>query len=361
MEVCMSNAGLRDCDAAAHSKSALAAMSGGVDSTVAAMLALRSGFDCEGAIMKLRPDDGVSETDAGTAAAQLGISFHVFDFSDVFSGSVIERFIDAYRKGRTPNPCVDCNKHLKFGCFQDKARELGKDFIITGHYARIERGADGRFLLKKGADPEKDQSYVLYGLTQNQLAHTILPLGGLSKRQVRELALDAGLENAYKRESQDICFVSGGNYAAFIEEYTGQALRKGRFVDIDGNYLGENSGVARYTIGQRRGLGLAMPYPVYVLDINPENDTVVVGSNELLYSKTLAIRDVNLISADNLASPIRARVKIRYKHSEQPATIHQTDNDAVYIEFDEPQRAITKGQAAVIYDGDVVIGGGTIA
>ena len=339
---------------------ALVAMSGGVDSTVAAMLALGGGIDCAGAIMKLYPCGDGFDSDAREAAERLGIPFYVFDFSESFAKHVIKPFIGAYREGRTPNPCVDCNKHIKFGRLLEKAGELGKDVIVTGHYAQIGQDGDGRYLLKKGADLSKDQSYMLYTLTQEQLSHTLFPLGGLTKQEVRELATGAGLGCAMKKESQDICFVPDGEYAKFITEYTGEAPLKGRFIDADGNDLGENNGVINYTIGQRRGLGLAMPYPPYVLDIRPEDGTVVVGGNELLFSKTLCANNINLIPVEKLDAPVKARVKIRYSRREQPATVWQTGDDTLRVEFDEPQRAITKGQAAVIYDGGVVIGGGTI-
>ena len=335
-------------------------MSGGVDSTAAAILMQREGYDCACALMTLRPGEETGEADARRAAKQLGLPFFVFDFSEAFEERVINRFVSAYNEGRTPNPCVDCNKHIKFGELLQKSLELGNNCLATGHYARVERGADARFLLKKGADAAKDQSYVLYSLTQQQLAHIHFPLGGLSKTQVRLLVSDAGLQNADKSESQDICFVPDGDYAGFIIMHTGIQPRKGQFVDTEGNTLGENRGIVRYTIGQRRGLGLSMPYPPYVLALRPEDDTVVVGKNEMLYSKRLYARDINLIPFDNLNSPVKARVKIRYKHTEQPAMVHQTGEDTLLIEFDEPQRAITGGQAAVIYDGDIVIGGGTI-
>jgi len=310
--------------------------------------------------MKLHPNAADNEADARAAAEKLGIPLYVYDLSECFTAQVIRRFIDAYREGRTPNPCIDCNRHIKFGRLMEKAGELGMDYIITGHYARIERHGDGRFFLNKGVDLSKDQSYVLYSLTQGQLSRTRFPLGELSKSQVRELALSAGLENADRRESQDICFVPDGDYAKFITEYNGCQLQNGRFVDVDGSYLGEHNGVFRYTIGQRRGMGLAMPYPAYVLELRPDSNTIVVGRNEMLYSKALHAKDINLIPFDRLDSPLRALVKIRYKHLEQPATVNQIDEDTLRIEFDEPQRAITKGQAAVIYDGNTVIGGGTI-
>jgi len=340
--------------------SALIAMSGGVDSTVAAMLTLREGIECAGATMMLHQSIGGGAEDARRAAEQLGIPLFVLDFSDCFAEKVIDRFISVYSEGRTPNPCVECNRHLKFGQFMRKARELGKDCIVTGHYARIDHDGSGRYLLKKGADISKDQSYVLYTLSQEQLAATRFPLGGLSKTEVRGYAISTGIFNADKRESQDICFVPDGNYSKFIQEYTGQQPRKRRFIDFEGNDLGENQGGIRYTVGQRRGLGLAMPYPPYVLEIRPEDNTVVIGKDEMLYSKTLIANNINLIPFNKLEAPIRACVKIRYRHTEQPALIHQTGDDMLRIEFDEPQRATTKGQSAVIYDGEIVIGGGTI-
>jgi len=341
--------------------SALVAMSGGVDSAAAALLTKREGLECAGATIRLHANAVSGEADARAAAASIGIPFFVFDFSASFAEGVIERFVSAYREGRTPNPCVDCNKRIKFGRFMEKAREMGKDCIVTGHYAKVERDSSGRHLLKKGADRSKDQSYVLYTLSQDQLAYARFPLGGLSKADARELATGAGLGVSGKRESQDICFVPDGDYAKFIESHTGERARKGRFVDADGNDLGENDGVVRYTLGQRRGLGLAMPYPPYVIELRPEDGTVVVGRDGQLFSKALRVRGINLIAADRLDVPLRARVKIRYRHAEQPATVRQVGEDELSIEFDEPQRAITKGQAAVIYDGDVVVGGGTIA
>ena len=342
------------------SKSALAAVSGGIDSAVAAMLAQRDGLDCTGVTMILHSHNSSGEADARRTVERLGIPFQVFDFCDSFKTCVIDRFVETYSEGRTPNPCVICNKLIKFGCLMEKMFELKRNYIVTGHYAQIVQNASGRFLLKKGADILKDQSYVLYGLTQQQLSHIKFPLGGLSKGQVREIAYEAGLADASKRESQDICFVPDGDYAGFIEEYTGKSTRKGRFVSPDGKYLGENMGIIHYTVGQRRGLGLAMPAPVYVLDIQPEDDTVIVGASDLLYSRSLRINDINLISADRLDSPVKAHVKIRYRQPGQPAVVRQSSDDTIEIEFDEPQRAITRGQAAVIYDGDIVVGGGTI-
>jgi len=341
-------------------KSALIAMSGGVDSTVAALLMIRDGVDCAAATMKVFEGSGKTVEDAQNAAKLLDIPFHVFDFIDCFAKNVIDPFIADYREGRTPNPCVVCNRMLKFGRFMDKASELGKDCIVTGHYVQIGQNASGRYLLKKGADIAKDQSYVLYSLTQEQLSRVRFPLGGYTKSQVREIALDGGYENANKRESQDICFIPDGDYVRFISEYTGKPPEKGRFIDVDGKDLGENKGVSSYTIGQRRGLGLSMPHPPYVIELRPEDNTVVVGKEDMLYSKSLDVADINLIPVDKLDTPIRAQVKIRYADPGHLATVHQISENRLHIEFDEAKRAITKGQAAVVYDGDVVIGGGTI-
>jgi len=341
-------------------KSALIAMSGGVDSTVAALLMLRDGVDCAGATMKVFPGSEKTVADALNTAKQLNIPFHVFDFIDFFAKNVIKPFITDYREGRTPNPCVVCNKMLKFGRFIDEASGLEKDCIVTGHYVQAEQNVNGRYLLKKGTDISKDQSYVLYSLKQEQLARVRFPLGRFTKAQVREIAIEEGFENANKSESQDICFIPDGDYFDFIRKYTGETPEKGRFIDINGNDLGENNGVSSYTIGQRRGLGLSMPHPPYVIELRPEDNTVVVGKEEMLYSKSLEAEDINLIPVDKLDAPIRAQVKIRYSDPSHPAVVHQISDNKLHIEFDEAKRAITKGQAAVIYDGDIVIGGGTI-
>lgn len=337
----------------------LIAISGGVDSAVAALLMKEQGYGCAGAVMKLHPDGSAVE-DARAAAAFLDIPFHVFDFADCFYSGVISRFIEAYRAGETPNPCIDCNRLIKFGQFISRAREMGFEAVATGHYARAEQDG-GRFLLKKGLDPSKDQSYVLYPLTQEQLSRVSFPLGTLTKPQVRDIAAEWGFPAAQKGESQDICFVPDGDYAGFIARTIGAAFPRGRFVDTDGNNLGEHRGIAHYTIGQRRGLGLAHTEPLYVKEIRPKDNTVVVGTADTLFSRTLTVRDSNLIALDRLDGPLRAGVKIRYRHPEQPATVTPLDGSTLRIDFDEPQRAITPGQAAVIYDGDVVIGGGTIA
>ena len=342
-------------------KSALIAMSGGVDSTVAALLMQQDGVDCSGATMKVFNGSDKTVKDAKIVASQLNIPFFEFDFSKQFDKHVIQSFISDYQQGRTPNPCVVCNKHLKFGKLMDKAVEMGKDCIVTGHYVQVECDVNGRYLLKKGIDKTKDQSYVLYSLTQKQLAHSRFPLGRLTKAQVREIAIEAGYDKTTKDESQDICFIPDGDYINFIKEYTGEEPQKGRFIDTQGNDLGENKGISSYTIGQRRGLGLSMPHPPYVIELRPDNNTVVIGKEDMLYSKTLTATDINLIPFDKISTPVKAHVKIRYKDPGHSATVHQIDENTLHIEFDEPQRAITKGQAAVIFDGDIIIGGGTIS
>jgi tRNA-specific 2-thiouridylase len=350
----------------------LIAMSGGVDSSVAATLLKEQGFECTGAMMKLF-DGNASETgrktccsledaaDARSVAHRLDIPFYVFNFKKTFAEQVIERFARAYMEGATPNPCIDCNRYLKFERFLRRADELEIGRVATGHYARIEYDAGGkRYLLKKGADPDKDQSYVLYAMTQAQLARTLFPLGGLRKAEVREIAREQGLVNAAKRESQDICFVPDGDYARFIEEYIGKQPTPGLFLDSDGNAFGQHRGVVHFTVGQRKGLGLSAPAPLYVRAIDPKNNTVTVCGEKELYTKTLLVRDINLILTDRLAAPVRAGVKIRYRQSEQPATVTQVDEGILRVDFDSPQRAIAKGQAAVFYDGGLLIGGGTI-
>ncbi|MDR2687545.1 MAG: tRNA 2-thiouridine(34) synthase MnmA [Oscillospiraceae bacterium] len=336
----------------------LVAMSGGVDSTAAASLLLERGHACAGAHLSLFEGAGEAES-ARAAAARLGIPLHVFDMREQFERAVIARFVESYLRGQTPNPCVDCNRRIKFGALLEKASQLGYPAIATGHYARLEF-SNGRWLLRKAADESKDQSYVLYTLTQGQLARVHFPLGEMTKAQVREYALSKNFPNARKGESQDICFVPDGDYAAFLERHTGQPLRPGDFIDPRGRVLGRHRGTACYTLGQRKGLGLALPQPGYVCGIDPASNTVTVGEETLLFGKTLHARDVNLIARDALAQPLRCKAKIRYRQAEQWATAEQVDADTLRVNFDEPQRAITPGQAVVLYDGAYVVGGGTI-
>lgn len=352
---------------------ALIAMSGGVDSSVAAYLMHSRGYDCIGATMKLYHNEDIciprehscctldDVEDARAVAASMHIPYYVFNFSDRFKEGVIEKFIRCYECGITPNPCIDCNRYLKFEYLYNRAQELGYDYVVTGHYAQITQDSTtGRFLLRKAVDASKDQSYVLYSLTQEQLAHTQFPLGSMTKSETRAIAEAQGFINAKKHDSQDICFVQNGSYAEFIEDYTGKNYPAGDFVDIDGHVLGRHKGIIRYTIGQRKGLGLALKEPMYVMAVNPKDNTVVLGRDSDLYSDTLIASDLNLISMEKISEPVRLKAKVRYRHTEQWATVTQIEDDKIQVVFDEPQRAITRGQAVVLYDEDIVVGGGTI-
>lgn len=354
-------------------KKALIAMSGGVDSSVAAYIMKERGYECIGATMKLfgNEDIGISREhsccslddveDARNVAYNLGMSHYVYNFTEEFEDKVINNFISSYENGITPNPCIECNRHLKFKHLYRKARELELDYIVTGHYSDIVYDdKSGRYLLKKSADPAKDQSYVLYSLTQEQLAHTIFPLAGISKNEVRRIAEENGFVNAAKLDSQDICFVQNGKYTEFIREHTGKEYPEGNYIDTHGNILGRHKGIIHYTIGQRKGLGISLAKPIYVIGVNPDDNTVILGSDEELYTRELTADNINLISVPCIEEPMRVKAKIRYRHTEQWATVTQTDNDTIEVVFDEPQRAITRGQAVVMYDGDVVVGGGTI-
>ena len=352
---------------------AIIAMSGGVDSSVAAYLMKKQNYDCMGVTMKLfhNEDIGIPKEhsccslddveDARSVACALGIPYHVFNFSERFEEAVIDRFVSAYENGITPNPCIDCNRYLKFDKLYLRAKELGCDYVVTGHYARIEQDASsGRYLLKKAPYDDKDQSYVLYNLTQEQLKHTLFPLGEMTKPEVRKIAEAQGFINASKHDSQDICFVRNGSYVNFIEDYTGKKYPEGDFIDRDGNVLGRHCGIIRYTVGQRKGLGLSFPEPMYVCAVNPMDNTVTLGKESELYSRILTAKDINLISIPAIDKPLRLKAKVRYRQTEQWAVATQTDEDTLLVEFDEPQRAITRGQAVVLYDGDIVVGGGTI-
>ena len=355
-------------------KKALIAMSGGVDSSVAALLMQQKGYECVGATMKLFENEqaGVKREktccslddveDARSVAYRLHMPYYVFNFTANFEKEVMDRFVCAYEKGWTPNPCIDCNRYLKFEKLYLRMQEMQMDTIVTGNYARVVCDeASGRYLLKKGLDNSKDQSYVLYNLTQEQLAHTQFPVGELSKHEVREIAEANGFINADKPDSQDICFVPDGDYAGFIERYTGKTSRTGAFLNTAGEPIGTHRGVIHYTIGQRKGLGISAPHPLYVCGICPEQNTVTLGGSQDLFSRRLTATDVNLISCDSLEKPVRVQAKIRYRHPEQPATVWCTPDGVLHVEFDEPQRAITCGQAVVLYDGETVVGGGRIS
>ena len=289
------------------------------------------------------------------------IPFEVINYTDEFREKVIKKFIATYETGGTPNPCIDCNRYMKFDKMLAFAREHGLDYVVTGHYARIEQDPDtGRWLLKKALYGEKDQSYVLYVLTQDELAHTRFPLGGMDKPSIRALAERAGFCNAHKHDSQDICFVPDGDYVGFMERYIGKFYPDGDFIDTTGKVVGRHHGAVRYTNGQRKGLGLALGAPVYVCDKDMEKNTVTVGPESELFTTTLVAGDFNWISIPELTAPMRVKAKARYRQPEQPATVRPLPDGKVEVEFDEPQRAITRGQAVVLYDGDIVVGGGTI-
>ena len=283
----------------------------------------------------------------------------MFNFTDAFRDTVIRKFIESYENGITPNPCIDCNRYMKFDKLYERAKTLGCDYIVTGHYARIEE-ENGKFVLKKALDETKDQSYVLYSMTQDQLVHTMFPLGNMQKTEVRAIAEESGFVNADKPDSQDICFVPNGDYASVIELQTGKESAEGNFVDKQGNNLGRHKGVIHYTIGQRKGLGVSSTEPLYVCNICPKDGNVVLGSNDDLFSREADVSDFNWISGEVPGSEFRCKAKIRYRQPEQWVTVIPTGADTVHIVFDEPQRAITPGQAAVFYDGDTVLGGGTI-
>ena len=345
---------------------ALIAMSGGVDSSVAAYLTAQEGFSCIGGTMLLYDSGDVCGSsaaigDARAVADRLGMPFHVFELTEEFRDYVICDFVSCYENGLTPNPCVRCNRHMKFSAFLEKAKELGCDCMVTGHYARIKKDeVTGRYLLCKAADEAKDQSYFLYAITQEQLAHIRFPLGELTKDQVRSIALEQSFINAKKRDSQDICFVPDGDYYAFLCKFTGKDYAPGDFLDTSGNKVGTHQGAAGYTLGQRKGLGLAMGQPVYVCGKDMEKNTVTVGTEDTLFHKELLANDWFFFPFPAITEPLEVTAKTRSRMKEQPATVYPEENGYCRVVFHEPQRAMTPGQAVVLYDGDVVIGGGTI-
>ncbi|MCM1529608.1 MAG: tRNA 2-thiouridine(34) synthase MnmA [Alistipes sp.] len=349
-------------------------MSGGVDSSVAALLLREQGYDVTGVTLKMFGDEDIVQAekesktccalndvlDARSVAYRLGFEHLTFNFKDCFREKVMKQFAESYIAGSTPNPCIECNKHVKFDKMLRRAFELDYDYIATGHYAVVEYDEERRrYLLKRPADRRKDQTYVLYSLTQEQLAHTLFPLGGLDKSKVREIAEKYGLVNADKPDSQDICFVPDGKYAEFIRKFTGIEPAEGDFVGTDGRFLGTHKGIINYTIGQRKGLGISLGKPAYVVRKDIGSNTVVIGDEQELYTTSLTAEDVNLISVAEITEPMRITAKTRYSQQEQAAVLI-CKNGVYTVEFDEPQRAVTSGQAVVFYDGDIVVGGGTI-
>ena len=355
-------------------KKALIGMSGGVDSSVAAYLTQKAGFDCIGATMRLYDNEMIHRDPTGTCcslddvedarsvARRMGIPHYVFNFREDFEEKVIRTFVRSYEQGRTPNPCIDCNKFLKFDRLLRRAMELGCDYVVSGHYARIRQDPDtGRYLLYKAEDQAKDQTYFLACLNQEQLAHIQFPLGALTKAQVREIAEEQGFVNARKHDSQDICFVPDGDYAAFLTRYTGKAYPEGDYLDLNGKVIGKHRGAVCYTLGQRKGLGIALGAPAYVCAKDMEKNTVTLGPNEALFSSALRADNWNWYPFPALTEPMRVTAKIRHSQQEHPATVYPEANGFARVEFDTPQRAVTPGQAVVLYQGDLVIGGGTIA
>lgn len=352
---------------------ALIAMSGGVDSSVAACLMKDKGYECIGCTMKLysNEDAGLDVNkghtccslddveDARSVANSLGMPHYVLNFADKFKEKVIDDFVNCYEQGKTPNPCIECNRYLKFEKLLDTAKSLDCDKIVTGHYARIEKTDDG-YVLKKAVDDTKDQSYVLYSMTQEMLSYTEFPLGAMSKNDARLLAKDNDFINADKPDSQDICFVPDGDYVSAIKRFTNKEYPEGDFVDANGNVLGRHKGIISYTIGQRRGLGISAKESLYVCRICPEKNQVVLGSNDDLFSRTVLVQDMHWISGKCPDTSIRCKAKIRYRHKEEDAVVNILEDNRIQIVFDEPQRAVTPGQAAVLYDGDIVLGGGKI-
>lgn len=348
-------------------------MSGGVDSSVAAYLLKKQGYDVMGVTMQIWQDEetfvqeesggccGLSAVDdARRVANQLEIPYYVMNFKDSFQKNVIQYFIEDYLVGRTPNPCIACNRYVKWESLLKRSLDIGAEYIATGHYARIVKLDNGRFALKKSATAAKDQTYALYNLTQHQLAHTLMPVGEYTKDEIREIASEIGLQVANKPDSQEICFIPDNDYASFIEEQTGKTPQPGNFVDMDGNILGTHRGIIHYTVGQRKGLNLSLGKPAFVVEIRPETNEVVIGDNQDVFSDMLYADNLNFMSIEDLDGKMEVTAKIRYSHQGAECTIEKVSEDVVKVIFKEPVRAITPGQAVVFYDDDIVVGGGTI-
>lgn len=354
-------------------KKVVVGMSGGVDSSVAAWLLKEQGYDVIGVTMQIWQEEeeqvqeenggccGLSAVDdARRVASSLGIPYYVMNFRKEFKEHVIDYFIDEYLHGRTPNPCIACNRYVKWESLLERSRRIGADYIATGHYARIEKLPNGRFSLRVSETGAKDQTYALYNLTQEQLSSTLMPVGSYTKDEIRKMAKELGLLVAEKPDSQDICFVPDGDYASFIEETTDEGSRPGNFVLSDGSVVGTHKGIIHYTVGQRKGLGLSLGHPVFVLEIRPDTNEIVVGTGEESLTRKVRARQINFMSVEDLPEKKRVFAKIRYNHKGAWCTAEKTGEDEILCIFDEPQRAVTPGQALVLYDGEYVLGGGTI-
>ncbi|ROR30704.1 tRNA-specific 2-thiouridylase [Mobilisporobacter senegalensis] len=354
-------------------KKVVIGMSGGVDSSVAAYLLKKAGYDVVGVTMQIWQDEdsctiesnggccGLSAVDdARRVASDLEIPYYVMNFKNEFKDNVMDYFVQEYLAGRTPNPCIACNRYVKWESLLKRSLDIGADYIATGHYARVVKLDNGRFTLMKSATAAKDQTYALYNLTQFQLEHTLMPVGEYTKDQIRKIAEEINLKVANKPDSQEICFIPDNNYARFIEENTDSIIEEGNFVTSDGEILGQHKGITHYTVGQRKGLNLALGYPVFVLEIRPETNEVVIGDSNQVFNEKLYADNLNFMSIPDLDDEMIVDAKIRYSHKGAKCTIRKIDKDLIECIFEEPQRAITPGQAVVFYDGDYVVGGGTI-